>query len=128
MEKIVEELKKIITFKETTGPGDVVLVVVEEPQSVFYGVVSDISRDPNKRDEWWRLTMNVLSVPPQKIVWILRESQFTGQEIFTMGGVGRFIKALDFSGVPDAESRDLASGKKSQKTAGKKRPALRVVK
>ncbi|NOX25952.1 MAG: hypothetical protein GXP59_07565, partial [Deltaproteobacteria bacterium] len=98
MENIVKELRKIIPFKADTMTGDVVLVAVAEPQSFFYAVISDISRDESKRDEWWCVTMHILGLPPQKVVWILRESQFSGRDIFTMGGVGHFMQAVDFSG------------------------------
>ena len=97
MESMVHELKKIITFKKTTGPGDLLLVAVEKSKSVFYALVTEIVRDDSRRDEWWNLTLQVLSVPPQQVVWTLREPQFTGQEIFTMGGDGRFMQAVDFS-------------------------------
>lgn len=97
MESMVQELKKIITFKETTAPGDLLLVATEKSKSVFYALVSDIVRDDSRRDEWWSLTLQILSVPPQQVVWTLRKPQFTGQEIFTMGGDGRFMKAVDFS-------------------------------
>lgn len=122
MEKIVKELRKVIPFKTTTQAGDIVLVAIADPQSVFYAVVSDITRDETKRDEWWHVAMHILGLPPQKVVWTLREAQFTGQEIFTMNNVDRFMQAVDFSGgelPPD-------SAGKSGKSRG--RPALRVVK
>lgn len=121
METMVQELKKLIRFKDTTCPGDLVLVVIEKTKSVFYALVTDISRDESRREEWWQLAMQVLSVPPQKVVWTLREPQFTGKEIFTMDGDGRFVKALDFA-VEQPEP-DL-----SVPPAGKIRPILKRVK
>nr|MBF0223266.1 hypothetical protein [Desulfobulbaceae bacterium] len=97
MDQIVKELRKVIKFKSTTEVGDIVLVAVEKPQSVFYAMVRDISRDATVKDEWWNVALTILGVPPQKVVWTLRDPQFTGQEIFTMAGEGRFIQALDFS-------------------------------
>lgn len=96
MEKIVEELKKIVNFKSTTEIGDVILIVAEEPNSMIYALVTDFERDEGKRDEWWHVSLQILSVPPQKVTWALRTPQFTGQEIFTMGGEKRFVAALDF--------------------------------
>lgn len=107
MESLVQELKKVVKFKKDTAPGDVVLVVIEQSKSVFYAMVSDIVRDDSRRDEWWNVTLQVLSVPPQEVVWTLREPQFTGQEIFTMAGDGRFMQAVDLSGskpVPEKSS------------------------
>lgn len=100
MESMVQELKKIVTFKKTTEPGDLLLVAVEKSKSVFYALVTDIVRDDSRRDEWWNLTLQILSVPPQQVVWTLREAQFTGQELFTMGGDGRFMQAVSFTDPP----------------------------
>jgi len=123
MESMVQELKKIITFKKTTVPGDLLLVAVEKSKSVFYALVTDIVRDDSRRDEWWNLTLQILSVPPQQVIWTLREPQFTGQEIFTMGGDGRFMQAVDFT-KPEPLQEKTAPRKK---TTGP-RPMLKRVK
>ena len=102
MEKIIEELHTVVRLKETTEPGDIVVILAEDPQSLMYARVAGFERDMNKRDEWWHMAMHILNVPPQKVVWTLRTSQFTGQEIFTMGGKKHYIKALDFS-EPDED-------------------------
>ena len=121
MEKLLEELKKIITFKDTTDIGDIVLIVVDNPQMLSYALVTDITRDPSKRDEWWHVTMQVLAIPPQQTTWILRTPQMTGLETFTMNGDKRFIKAVAF--VEDAEKPV-----KKKEEAKKKKRQLRVVK
>ncbi len=122
MEKLVAELKKNMPLKETTGPGDIVVVMVEEPQSLFYALVTEIERDPAKKDEWWHVHLQILSFPPQPAVWTLREPQFTGREVFSMGGVGRFIQAVDFGTPPPA----AATGNDSATRPGA--PFLRRVK
>lgn len=96
MEKTIEELRKIFRFKNTTREGDILLVVMENPQAMFYGLVAGIERDETKKDEWWHVSIHVLAFPPQKVVWTLRPEQFTGREIFTMGGEKRFVQAVDF--------------------------------
>ncbi len=122
METIVNELKEIFTFKNTTEVGDIVLVLTEEPQSVLYAYITKIIRDQNpSRDNWWHITMHILTLPPQKTVWILRVPQFTGMEIFSMGGDRRFMKALDFSGHDDLD-------KTLKKESKKGTPMLKVVK
>ena len=35
MEMMVQELKKLVTFKNTTAPGDLILVAVQKSKSVF---------------------------------------------------------------------------------------------
>ena len=123
MEKIVNELKKILTFKDTTVEGDLVVIVAENPQTMFYALITVIERDTQKRDEWWHLTFQALSsIPPVQMTWTLREPQFTGQEIFTMGGKKHFVKALEFP-LPDPGPLKQPKQLKEQK-----KPALRVVK
>jgi hypothetical protein len=122
MEKIIEELHALVRLKETTVPGDIVVILAQNPQSITYARVFGFERDTGKRDEWWHVTMHMLSMPPQKIVWTLRTPQFTGQEVFTMGGEKHFIKAVDFSN--SGEEPD----KKEVEKKAKDKPALRVIK
>ena len=127
MEEIVKELKQIVPFKETTAKGDLVLIAIENPRSVVYAVVTDISRDDSKKDEWWHLTMHILSVPPQKVTWTLREVQFTGQEIFTMGDEGRFLQAVELEDTAPVKEVVVKQNKKKPSKKAKISP-LRVVK
>jgi hypothetical protein len=96
MDKIVNDLKKLVPFKDTLETGDIVLIAADKPQMLIYGLVSDIVRDDTKRDEWWHVSIQILSLPPRKVTWILRTPQMTGLEIFTMDGEERFMKAVDF--------------------------------
>ena len=100
MEKIVKDLQKLVPFKDTLEAGDIVLIAAKQPQMLVYGLVSDIVRDDSKRDEWWHVSMQILSLPPRKVTWILRTRQMTGLEIFTMDGEQRFMKAVDFGRNP----------------------------
>ena len=102
MEKLVADLKKHVAFKDTTEVGDLVLLVAKEPQMLVYAMVTGIERDSSRKDEWWHVHMQVLSVPPQPITWTLRMEQLTGREIFTMGGEERFVKAVRFD-IPRVE-------------------------
>lgn len=123
IDKVVTEIQKVMKFKESTAEGDIVLLIFEKPQSLFYALVTDIERDMQKMDEWWHLSLQTLaSVPPQSMIWTLRESQFTGKEIFTMGGEKRFMKAVDFF-VNQADPV-----KKDKKPHKRNKPALRIVK
>jgi hypothetical protein len=114
MDKIVNDLKKLVPFKETIETGDIVLIAAKKPQMLVYALVSDILRDDTKRDEWWHVSMQILSLPPRKVTWILRTSQMTGQEIFTMDGEERFMKAVDF-GQKSPRPGPTAQGKNLKK-------------
>lgn len=122
IEKIVADLKNIFVFKEETRVGDIVLIVAER---IMYALVTGIERDYAKKDEWWQVSLQLLTIPPQKVAWTLRTPQFTGQEIFTMGGEERFVKAIDFGGSGEE------AGKKTggQPGPGKKKGSfLKVIK
>lgn len=111
MQKIVEELKQLIPFKDTTNAGDIVLIAAKEPRMLFYAYVNKIERDSTRRDEWWHIHFTLLSVPLQKMTWTLRTEQFTGKEIFTMGGEERFVKAVNFEENGETRS-DIEKGGK----------------
>ena len=111
----MEELNEVLPFKSTTGVGDLVLIVSEEPRLMLYGLVSSIERDPTKKEEWWHIGLTFLTVPLQNVIWTLRTAQMTGQEIFTMGGEKRFFKAVAVDG---ASSGPTADTKKSPARKG----------
>jgi len=124
MENFVEELKAAVAFKDCTEVGDIVLVAIDTPRSLLYARVKDFERDHTRRDEWWHVSLQLLTVPPQEVKWTLRREQFTGEEIFTMGGDKRFIKAVDLEGItPDSPDDD--SGVESKEKVAK--PKLQLV-
>jgi len=120
MEDTLREIEKLVPMKDDTVPGDIVIVVTENPRMVAYALVRDIVRDTTKRDEWWHVDLLFLTVPPQPVTWTLRMEQFTGREIFTMGGDKRFIRAID-TGM-SGQSKPDGGGDKEQG------PVLRLVK
>ena len=125
MENLVEELKKVVRFKGETEVGDIVLVVVDTPRSLLYARVRGFERDDSRKDEWWHVSMQLLTVPLQEVIWTLRPEQFTGQEIFTMGGDKRFIQAVDLD-APPANNPDDNNGDKVRDK--KDKPRLQVIK
>lgn len=120
MEKLVTELKKMVSFKDTTAVGDIVLIAANDPPMLVYALVNSIERDSSRRDEWWHVTMSLLTVPPQQVAWTLRTPQMTGLENFTMGGEGRFMKAVEFSRKSTQQGKD-ALKKNTNKSSGLKR-------
>lgn len=126
MEQLVAELKKILPFKETTVPGDIVFVAAKNPQMLLYALVGEIVRDETRKEEWWQVTLHLLSIPMQTVVWTLRTPQFTGQEIFTMGGEGRFIQAVRLESGPSKPSSGPAREEKGRQ--GERKTGLRIVK
>jgi len=126
MEQLVAELKKNLPLKSTTVEGDIVIIAAKTPQMLAYARVGGIERDETRKEEWWHVTLYLLSIPMQRVVWTLRTPQFTGQEIFTMGGEGRFIQAVEFAEEP---SRGGKSAPPVKDTNVKRHPpGLRIVK
>lgn len=129
MEKLVKELEAQLPLKDTTTIGDIVIIGGQDPDILMYALVTDIVRDESRKDEWWQVSMSLLTIPLQKIIWTLRTPQFTGQEIFTMGGAGRFIKALDMQGTPGMDIRQINKvGGQQKKDSAKKGGGLRRIK
>ncbi len=129
MKKLIKELKNLVPFKEATEVGDIVLVVIEETEMAGYALVTAIERDRSRKDEWWEVHMELLSVPLQPLVWTLRTEQFTGQETFTMGGKGRFVQAVNFK----TETALAATGQKTtpsseSKESTEEKGGLRLIK
>lgn len=109
MEKLLQELKEILDFKDTTDVGDIVLIVAEKPQMLVYAYVTSIEADMTRKDEWWNVGLSVLSIPPQEMVWTLRTPQMTGMEVFTMGGEERFVKSIKIHSQKKKVSTDEKS-------------------
>ena len=122
LQELVTELKKHVVFKESTGPGDLVLIAADNPRMLVYARVDAIEPDPGRKDSWWHVTLQLLTVPPQLIVWTLREPQFTGREIFTMGGDQRFMQAVQL----EESVAVTATGPEEPETADKGKPFRRV--
>ncbi len=120
MEKLVKELESMMSFKETTDVGDIVLIVGENPQMVVYGYVTDIERDSSRRDEWWHVSFSLFTVPLQQVVWTLRTPQMTGAEIFTMGGDKRFVKAVNITGKKEFSPFTAANSPAKKQPAAEK--------
>ena len=125
MERLVEELGYQVPFKDTTEPGDMVIMLRENDDgriSMVYARVLSFDRDLSKRDEWWHVHFVFLEVPPLPRTIILQTPHFTGQEIFTMGGRKVFIKAVNF----EAFSEELLPGPEPPKKNSRKKDADRI--
>jgi len=73
-----------------TKPGDVV-TIYHRGKAVGYARVEAITADV--KPGWWQLVLTILTLPPTKVTWILRESYIDGEQ-FTMGGEPMRIERL----------------------------------
>ncbi len=127
MKKLVQELKKQIVFKDTIKPGDVAIIAAEEPKMLFFVIITGIMRDDSRKDEWWQVSMQSLTVPLQLMTWTLRMPQMCGQEIFTMSGEERFMAAVRIDFQENEELQGAGVVKKRKKKGGD-RVGLRLIK
>ena len=108
MEKVIEEIQLQVPLKDSTSAGDTVIFLRETEDgqiTISFARVMGFNPDLTKRDEWWHVRFVFLELPPQARTIILQTPQFTGREVFTMGGKKVFIKAVNFE-VFQEESGD----------------------
>ncbi len=72
-------------MQQNTGQnleGDVVLIYHQDEPTVYARIEAI---EPDVKKDWYRLTLLMLTIPPQTATWILREEYINGAP-FTMGG------------------------------------------
>jgi len=83
--------------------GDLVLVYYEDKPAV-YARIEYIERDVKK--DWYQVTLQLLTIPSQRVTWILRASYIDGAP-FTMGGKAMHLEEV--KRVPRAENESKPS-------------------
>jgi hypothetical protein len=97
-------------MKDNTSIGDTVVFLRETENgqvNISFARVMGFDPDLSKRDEWWHVRFVFLEIPPRARTIILQSPHFTGREVFTLGGLKVFIKAVNFEafqGESDEES------------------------
>ncbi|MBN2060454.1 MAG: hypothetical protein JW882_08555 [Deltaproteobacteria bacterium] len=98
------------------GEGDIVLIHYHD-QPTMYARIERI--EPDVKKDWYRVTILILSIPPQEVTWILREEYINGSP-FTMGGNPMVLKEVkkfipSGGGVKtEKESRGKGTGNKAK--------------
>lgn len=65
-----------------SGENDVVLIYFEEKPTVFARIEAI---EPDIKNNWYHVTLLLLTIPTQTVTWILRDAYINGSP-FTMGG------------------------------------------
>ena len=65
-----------------SGENDVVLIYFEEKPTVFARIEAI---EPDIKNNWYHVTLLLLTIPTQTVTWILRDTYINGSP-FTMGG------------------------------------------
>lgn len=95
--------------------GEVLLIYYEDEPAVYARIETIV---PDKKKDWYQLTLLVLTVPAQVVTWILREEYIDGAP-FTMGG--RPVKLEKVGPVTGTER--LGEPKESPEPKGSEKPA-----
>jgi hypothetical protein len=93
--------------------GDLVLIYFQDQPAVFARIES-IESDFKKG--WYQVTLLLLTIPPQAVTWILRESYVDGAP-FTMGG--RPIRLESVKKVQAKSELEKAGKSEGNKDTGK---------
>ena len=91
----------MIPYGKMFYAGEVILVYVNE-EPTFFARVEEVM--PDQRKGWWNLTFTMLTIPLQRVTWILDDEQMRGQN-FTMNGVPMQISRVE---APDAIRESVA--------------------
>jgi hypothetical protein len=62
--------------------GDVVLIYYQDEPAVYARIEAIL---PDRKKDWYQVTLRMLTIPAQVVTWILREEYINGVP-FTMGG------------------------------------------
>ncbi|MDR3135423.1 MAG: hypothetical protein LBU69_04930 [Deltaproteobacteria bacterium] len=98
IEQVVEELGKKLPFKPETNVGDNILIARENENAlveVAFARVVSFAPEIRHRQEWWHVEMAILSIPLQRVTFIVNSEQLNGKEIFTVSGQKVFLKAIN---------------------------------
>ena len=87
--------------------GDLVLVYYDD-QPAVYARIEYI--EPDVKKDWYQVTLQLLTIPSQKVTWILRASYIDGAP-FTMGGKAMHLEEVKHISRP---GKDEESPKKTQ--------------
>ena len=112
---IKEDIIENLPLKDFTEIGDTIIIIGETPDArSFYNYANILSfeQDVTKRNEWWHIKICVLFPFPEIVVWTLRTEQING-EVFTMNGLKRFIRAIDFEKIKSVEQLNIMKGQTS---------------
>jgi hypothetical protein len=92
-----------------SGENDVVLIYFEEKPTVFARIEAI---EPDIKNNWYHVTLLLLTIPTQTVTWILRDVYINGSP-FTMGGKPVRLEAVKREKVK-ADPEDPHKSKKDR--------------
>lgn len=92
---------------------DIVLIHYQNKPAV-YAIIEGI--EPDIKRDWYQVTLLLLTIPPQRVIWILRDEYIRGTP-FTMGGQPMKLQPIEEI-MPEVKEQ-----KPEKKPSAKKTPA-----
>lgn len=101
--------------------GDLLLIYYQD-QPTLYARIESV--EPDSKRGWYQLGLMLLSIPPQVVTWILRDSYIDGAS-FTMGGKSvrlEFVEKALVSDPPEEKEGPARDPRRSGKVIPFKKP------
>jgi len=101
--------------------GDLLLIYYQD-QPTLYARIESV--EPDSKRGWYQLGLMLLSIPPQVVTWILRDSYIDGAS-FTMGGKSvrlEFVEKALVSDPPKEKEGPARDPRRSGKVIPFKKP------
>jgi hypothetical protein len=103
------------SVKSANREGDVVLIYYQDEPAV-YARIEAIA--PDRKKDWYQVTLRILTIPAQVVTWILREEYVNGVP-FTMGGQPVRLETIG----PLRDTEETGETKKSPDQENNEEPA-----
>ncbi|MFC1883682.1 hypothetical protein ACFL2O_02825 [Thermodesulfobacteriota bacterium] len=90
--------------------GDVILIYHEDSPTVFARVEAV---EPDVKKGWYKITLQLLTIPTQVVTWILRDEYLNGAP-FTMGGRAMKLEEVKRVSIEEDDSGEVKSEEKKK--------------
>ena len=116
-EEMIIEIKKQWKLKTEYNIGDVFIAAIEFEVDnkvdfhITYLRLDEIESDNNKVN-WWNCSFSAFTYPISRFTWTVRKEQLEG-EIFTMGGLKRWLSCIDFDNESQEKPKEIRETHKS---------------
>lgn len=99
--------------------GDILCVHIDNQPSVYARIEGF---EPDHKRGWWQVHLLILSVPLQRVVWILKEEYFNGTA-FTMQGTPMQLIPLPGPAIAQADESEIKPKAKPEPEVKPDKPA-----
>ena len=95
-----------------TTTGDILCVHIDNKPSAYARVEGF---EPDRKPGWWQIHLLLLTIPLQRVVWILKEEYFNGTP-FTMQGTPMLLEPLPQPAIENSAPEEPETSKQPAKS------------